>query len=66
MLTVYDEQFATPETNWFSMFADTAAELPAIDGLGDKLIAQGSDAYVISEGATYIMNSNGEWIVQGV
>ena len=40
---------------------DTASELPAVDGLTGRTLAQGSEAWVISTGVKYALNSSGVW-----
>lgn len=47
------------------LMVDTAAELPAVDGIQNFHLQMGSVGYVINDSAFYVLNSAGSWIKNG-
>ena len=47
------------------IYTDTSDELPEKNGLDDRILHQGSVAYVISENRLAVMDSNGNWNYSG-
>lgn len=45
--------------------ADTSAELPAANGIGGKMLLQGSSALIITENKIAILSGNGKWYSDG-
>ena len=43
------------------IYTDTSEELPEKNGFDDRILHQGSVAYVISENKLAVMDSNGNW-----
>jgi hypothetical protein len=43
---------------------DTSSDLPAVDGLSGRILAQGSIAWDIATGDFYGLNSSGTWVNQ--
>ena len=45
------------------IFVDTADELPAVNGIPDRILYQGSTALIIKEGKIAILSGDGHWYV---
>ncbi len=68
MLTILKEKFICFENSRSVIIAELSADaktdLPAVNGLEGRTLAQGSLAWVISTGVFYGLGSDGKWADQ--
>lgn len=68
MITILKERFRSFEEGRSVVTAEIAVDaktdLPAADGIGGRILSQGSIAWEISTGALFGFGSDGKWVDQ--